>query len=69
MITAEQPAGAGDAGLYLVGDEEHVVLLAQVVAGFQISFVRYVNTCFPLYRFHQKGSNPVARLFQHCFKC
>ena len=48
MLGAEHLAGAGYAGLHLVGYEQHIVLVAQVEAGLQIAVVGNKHTGFAL---------------------
>ena len=51
MVAGEHTSGTSDTGLDLVRDEQDVVLLAEVVALFQIAVVWHVDSGLALDRF------------------
>ena len=65
MVAGEQLAGAADARLHLVGDEQDVVRVAQVVAFLEIALVRDIDAGFTLDGLDDHGANLVTLLVQH----
>ena len=65
MLAAQHAAGAGNTRLHLVGNEQHIVLVAQVVAGLHISVVGHKHTRLALNRLSDEGTNLVALLVEH----
>mmetsp|Transcript_13555 Transcript_13555/g.23228 ORF Transcript_13555/g.23228 Transcript_13555/m.23228 type:complete len:202 (-) Transcript_13555:419-1024(-) len=64
-IAGEQSPSAADAGLNLVRDEKHVVLLAQAVGGGKISIIRNNNPCLSLDWLHEETRNFGSVFFEN----
>ena len=64
VVAGEQLAGAADAGLDLVGDEQHVVRVAQVEAFLEVALVRDIDAGFALDGLHDHGADLVALFVQ-----
>ena len=64
MVAGEHLAGTGDTRLHLVGDEEHVVRVAEVVAFLDIAIVRHIDAGLALDGFHDHGADLVAFLVE-----
>ena len=60
MLAAEHATGSGNTRLHLVGNEQHVVLVAEVEALFKIAVVGHEHTCLALNGFSNKGTNLIA---------
>ena len=65
-LVAQQLAGAGDAGLDLVADEQDVVLLAQLLHFAQVAVRRHDDACFALDRLDDEGGCARAVCFESC---
>ena len=68
MLVAEHLACAGDTRLHLIGNEQHVVLLAEVVALLQIAIIRNKHTSLALDGFCNETADFVAILLESLFK-
>ena len=64
VITADQAAGPGNAGLYFIGDKKDLFLLAQLKGPAQILIIRDHYSGFSLDGLHHKTGD--IRIFQ-CF--
>ena len=68
MVAGQHFACAANTALHLVGHEEHVVLLADVVALLQVAFIGDVNASLALDGFQQETGDFVAFLLKHFLK-
>ena len=64
MLAAQHLTRTSDTCLHLVGDEQHLVLLTQVVALLQITLVRNEHTCLALNRLSDECAHFLAMLLQ-----
>ena len=69
VVASEHLTCTGDTALHLVGHEQHVVFLADVVAFLQITFIRNVNASLTLDRLQQETCDLLAVLCENLLQC
>src|ERR1035437_4078184 len=67
VITGKQFTCTAYSSLNLIGNKQHIVLMAKVIAFFQIPIIRNKCACFTLDRFYQKAGN-ILILIKYFFK-
>ena len=68
IVTSQQFACTGNAGLHFIGYKKYIVGTAQVVTFFQISLIGYISTCLSLNGLNQESGH--MRMFvQHFRQC
>ena len=65
VVASQHLTRTGDTALHLVGHEQHVVLLTNIVAFLQVAIVRDINTSFTLNGLQQETSDFLTLLGQH----